>query len=81
MIAEGPFAHDVLQPPRPHLDAVLVADLQEGSQARLQLAGGAGQRALRFQLLSCGLHLLVPELTHLHGRARVDRCRSYCPAG
>ena len=49
MIAERPFADDVVQPPRSHLDAVFVADLQERAQARLQLARRAGQRPFRLQ--------------------------------
>ena len=72
VVAERPLADDVLQPPRPDLDAVLVADLQERAQARLQLARRPGQRPFRLQLAAGRPHLLVPQV----GQTRDPPARS-----
>src|SRR5262249_28500461 len=61
VLAEGPLADDVVQPPRPDLDPVLVAHLQEGAQPRLELARRPRQRPLRLQLPPRRAHLLVPH--------------------
>src|SRR5205085_2542078 len=49
VLAEAPFADDVLQAPRADLHAVLVADLQERTEPGLQFAGRAGEGALGLQ--------------------------------
>src|SRR5207249_6638750 len=49
VVAKRPFCHDVLEPPWPDLDAMLMAQFEERAEAALQFACRPGQRAIRFQ--------------------------------
>src|SRR5579883_1821177 len=61
MFSERPFADNMMQAPRPYFDAVIVAQLQECSQAGLQFARRSGQRPFRLQLPPCRAKFLIPR--------------------
>ena len=77
MIAERPFPDDMLQTPRSNLDAVLVADLQERPETRLQFARCARERPFRLQLAPRRTHFLLPQIAE-RGDRRRWRLRNGC---
>src|SRR5207237_551171 len=62
VLAEAPFRDDMLKTPRPDLDPVFQANLQERPQSRLQLARGPGQGTFGFELATGRPELLLPQV-------------------
>ena len=73
MLAEGEFRHRVLQSPRPDLDAMLVANLQETPQAPLAVPA-----SLRSAILPASASIAPPSSPA--ARCRQDRRRPPTPA-